>query len=58
MTDLPWPRTDGAYIVRCKDGKHLPTQAARKFKLNAKLGKQCLVKRYAKMQARIRTYEC
>jgi hypothetical protein len=39
-------RTDGAYIVRCKDGKDLPLQAARKFKLNAEAGKQCFVKRY------------
>jgi hypothetical protein len=45
IADLSIRRTDGAYIVRCKDGKDLPLQAARKFKLNAKLGKQCLVKR-------------
>ncbi|GHJ84376.1 hypothetical protein NliqN6_0778 [Naganishia liquefaciens] len=45
LDKLPRRKTDGAFIVRCKDGKDLPLQAARKFKLNAKLGKQCLVKR-------------
>ncbi len=40
-----WRRTDGAYIVRSKDGKRLPEQAARKFKLNVTPGKRCLVKR-------------
>ncbi|KAI5453914.1 hypothetical protein NCC49_004909 [Naganishia albida] len=42
---LPRRKTDGAYIVRCKDGQDLPLQAARKFKLNAEVGKQCFVKR-------------
>ncbi|KAJ9116686.1 hypothetical protein QFC20_000620 [Naganishia adeliensis] len=47
LDKLPRRKTDGAYIVRCKDGKDLPLQAARKFKLNAEAGKQCFVKRYA-----------
>lgn len=37
-------RTDGAYIIRAKDGKK-PEQAARKFKLNVTPGKRCLIKR-------------
>lgn len=50
-------RTDGTYIVRCKDGKDLPLQAARKFKLNAEAGKQCFVKRYVSSSLDVRTRE-
>ncbi|KAJ9112377.1 hypothetical protein QFC19_000798 [Naganishia cerealis] len=46
LDKLPRRKTDGSYIIRCKDGADLPLQAARKFKLNAEPGQQCYIKRF------------
>ncbi|KAJ9105411.1 hypothetical protein QFC21_001782 [Naganishia friedmannii] len=49
LDKLPRRKTDGAYIIRCKDGANLPLQAARKFKLNAEPGQQCYIKRQGRI---------
>ncbi|KAH8084757.1 hypothetical protein HD553DRAFT_311645 [Filobasidium floriforme] len=45
LDKLPRRKTDESYVIRCKDGMDLPLQSARKFKLSAKEGSRCLVKR-------------
>ncbi|KAK6908781.1 hypothetical protein V866_002373 [Kwoniella sp. B9012] len=51
---LPRRKTDGAYIIRSKDGKDPIKQPARKFKLNATPGQRCLIKKKGSQELEIR----
>ncbi|ORX37869.1 hypothetical protein BD324DRAFT_623602 [Kockovaella imperatae] len=51
---LPKRKHDGSFIIRAQAGKNPVTQPARKFKLNARPGERCLIKRNGTQDLEVR----